>query len=72
MPPELAPDQLLRWYIDAGADETIGEVAMNRFQAQPPPRPVPAAVAAAAPPPRPDRLSARAEEKLAVERAVQG
>ncbi|OAN49526.1 uracil-DNA glycosylase [Magnetospirillum moscoviense] len=53
MPPELAPDQLLRWYIDAGADETIGEVAMDRFQAQPPPRPVPVAVAAAPSPDRP-------------------
>lgn len=36
MQPELAPDQLLRWYLDAGIDETIGEVAMDRFQAPPP------------------------------------
>lgn len=41
MPPELAPDQLLRWYIDAGADEAIGEVAMDRFQASAAPRPAP-------------------------------
>lgn len=31
MPLDLAPDQLLRWYIDAGVDETIGDVAVDRF-----------------------------------------
>jgi uracil-DNA glycosylase family 4 len=41
MPFDLSPDQLLRWYLDAGVDETIGEVAMDRFAAKPPPRPVP-------------------------------
>jgi uracil-DNA glycosylase family 4 len=52
MEPELAPDQLLRWYIESGADETIGEVAMDRFHAQAAPRPVPAPPAAASSPPR--------------------
>lgn len=28
---ELSPDQLLRWYLDAGVDETIGEDALDRF-----------------------------------------
>lgn len=32
-----SPASLLRWYIEAGADEAIGEVAVNRF-APPPPR----------------------------------
>lgn len=29
----LSPDQLLRWYLDAGLDETIGEVPVDRFAA---------------------------------------
>ncbi|MEW5728491.1 MAG: uracil-DNA glycosylase [Pseudomonadota bacterium] len=56
MPLDLPPDDLLRWYLDAGVDETIGEVAVDRFATparppQPAARPVmatPAPVAAPA------------------------
>jgi DNA polymerase len=69
MPLDLALDDLLRWYLDAGVDETIGEVPLDRFAiAAAPLRAVPAASrppssrpapAAAAPPPAgsgPDRV----------------
>jgi len=68
--PHLAPQDaaaLLRWYVDHGLDETIGEEPIDRFAAPPPPAAVAAIVAApsgaaaptpirtptAAPPPRP-------------------
>jgi uracil-DNA glycosylase len=47
--------QLLRWYVEMGADEAIGELPHDRFAPSPPPRPVvvpapaPAAVTAPAP-----------------------
>lgn len=47
---DLAPDQLLRWYIDAGCDETIGDSPVDRFAASVKPA---APVAAAMPQPRP-------------------
>ncbi|HLO78889.1 MAG TPA: uracil-DNA glycosylase [Magnetospirillum sp.] len=31
MPLDQSLDQLLRWYVDAGVDEAIGEVALDRF-----------------------------------------
>jgi len=41
---ELALDDLLRWYLDAGVDETVGEVPVDRFAASTrpaaPPRPI--------------------------------
>jgi uracil-DNA glycosylase len=43
------PHDILRWYLDAGVDETIGEVAVDRFAAataRPAPRRVPEAAAA--------------------------
>ena len=57
------PRTLLAWYLDAGVDEAVGEVAVDRFQAErptaptsqsppapPPPAPPPAAVRRAPPP----------------------
>ena len=43
MPLDLALDDLLRWYLDAGVDETIGEVPQDRFAAAAPPATLPAA-----------------------------
>lgn len=42
MPLDLTPDQLLRWYLDAGVDETIGEEPLDRFalSARPAAKPV--------------------------------
>ncbi len=55
MPPDLALDDLLRWYLDAGVDETIGTVPVDRFAAAerpaPPSRPAATRPSAAAPPP---------------------
>jgi uracil-DNA glycosylase family 4 len=48
MPLDLTPDQLLRWYLDAGVDETIGDVPVDRFAASR--KPAVQSVAAAAPP----------------------
>lgn len=45
MPLDLSPDQLLRWYLDAGVDEAIGNVPVNRFAA-PVAAPIAAPVAA--------------------------
>ncbi len=42
------PAALLRWYVDAGADECIGEVAVDRLKPVPPP--APAMALAPAPP----------------------
>ena len=54
MPLDLSPHDLLRWYLDAGVDEAIGEVPVDRFAASTkiaqPPRPVTETVA---PPPSP-------------------
>lgn len=36
-----APEALLRWYIEAGVDEAIGEIPVDRFAAPPLPRPSP-------------------------------
>ncbi len=48
----LSPAALLRWYIDAGADETVGEVALDRFAlSSAPPAPRPSLSAAMAPEP---------------------
>jgi len=45
-------ESLLRWYVDQGIDETIGEEAVDRFAAPPPPAaPVPIVQKAAAPTP---------------------
>ncbi len=51
MPPDIAPDDLLRWYLDAGVDETIGGEPVDRFAAPAPARPAPRPVAS--PPPAP-------------------
>ncbi len=54
MPLDMALDDLLRWYLDAGVDETIGDVPVDRFidrsAAATPLRPAAAAPAAAQPP----------------------
>ncbi|CCG39773.1 uracil-DNA glycosylase [Magnetospirillum molischianum] len=43
----LHPFDLLRWYLDVGVDECIGELAIDRYSVPPPvPRPVAAAVPA--------------------------
>lgn len=50
----LSPEALLRWYVDAGVDETIGEEPLDRFAAPPPrPQPAPAAPAPAVQPAAP-------------------
>src|ERR1700679_1771208 len=51
----IPPEQLLRWYLDAGVDEAIGEAALDRFalaaQAKAPvPASLPTATAIAAAP----------------------
>lgn len=55
MPLDQTLDQLLRWYLDAGVDEAVGEVALDRFalsaKAAAAPRPV--AVPQSAPAPTP-------------------
>lgn len=58
MPLDLSPFDLLRWYVDAGADEAIGEIPADRFavSAKPPPPPV-----AVAPPVRPPAASPTAD-----------
>src|SRR5882672_9077419 len=45
-------ESLLKWYVDQGIDEVIGEEAVDRFAAPPPPvAPVPIVQKAAAPTP---------------------
>jgi uracil-DNA glycosylase len=58
----LAPIELLRWYLDAGVDEAVGEVALDRFALSRQPAPPPAA-AHPAPRPRPPSPPARAPEE---------
>lgn len=48
--PELSPDHLLRWYLESGVDECIGDVPVDRFAASAMRRP---GVPAAALPPSP-------------------
>ena len=45
------PAALMRWYLDAGVDETIGEAPVDRFKAPPPPKAtmIPAQIAASIP-----------------------
>src|SRR5579862_8612200 len=33
MTDELTAEQILRWYVDAGVDETVGELPVDRFSA---------------------------------------
>jgi DNA polymerase len=56
MPLDLSPDQLLRWYIDAGLDETVGDAAIDRFAASA----MPAAPRMVAVPPSPAAFPASA------------
>jgi DNA polymerase len=53
----LPPYEALRWYLEAGVDECVGETPVNRFQAIPPPaqpaQPVAPAPAMARTPPSP-------------------
>lgn len=44
MPLDLSPDQLLRWYLDSGVDEAIGEEPLDRFALSARPAARPAAV----------------------------
>ena len=56
MPLDMTLDDLLRWYLDAGVDETVGEVAVDRFAAAAAPptlRPSPARPSAAPSSPTP-------------------
>jgi uracil-DNA glycosylase len=64
---ELDPHDLLRWYLDSGVDEAIGESAVDRFaaSARAPVRSVPAAVAATAAPPPPPAPSSGSAAHLA-------
>lgn len=43
--PSSDPAALLRWYIDAGVDETVGETPLDRFKPAPAPAPAPVPVA---------------------------
>lgn len=59
----LATRELLRWYLEAGVDETIGESPMDRFAAPPPAAAVTSRRAAPPPPepaPRPEPLASTA------------
>ena len=49
----LTPGQLLRWHVEAGADEAIGETPLDRFVAAPPRLVPPATLAVAAAKPTP-------------------
>lgn len=60
MPLDIAPDQLLRWYLEAGVDETIGEQPVDRFAAH-----AQARAAAAAPRPQPGPAAPAAEARAA-------
>lgn len=53
MPLDLAPIDLLRWYLDAGVDEAVGEIPVDRFAASAKPA-APALVV----PPAPNRAAA--------------
>ncbi|MGE5515576.1 MAG: uracil-DNA glycosylase [Bacteroidota bacterium] len=53
MPLDQTLDQLLRWYMDAGVDEAIGEVALDRFALSAKPTKVVDAAKPAAPRPAP-------------------
>ncbi|MBI5163008.1 MAG: uracil-DNA glycosylase [Magnetospirillum sp.] len=59
MPLDMTPEQVLRWYIEAGVDETVGTAPVDRFAVT---AARPAAAAAAAPPQhaRPERPPAAA------------
>lgn len=49
----MTSEQLLRWYVEAGVDETIADVAVNRFESStraPVPAPGPKGLAEASPP----------------------
>lgn len=52
--------QLLRWYLDAGVDETVGERPLDRYQAAPPRVPAARLVPQPSPPPSPPAASAEA------------
>jgi DNA polymerase len=54
------PAELLRWYVDAGVDECIGEAPVDRFKPLPAPAIAPTAPARAAPSPPPSTPSAAA------------
>lgn len=56
MPLDQSLDHLLRWYLDAGVDEAIGEQALDRFDLSA--RPAARAVAPAAPPAPPAQVRA--------------
>ena len=63
----LSPEHLLTWYLDAGVDEAIGEVAADRF-APPPPMSVvepPPATLAPRPQPPPSAPAIRAQSATA-------
>lgn len=47
--PDFSPQTLLRWYLEAGVDECIGDAPRDRFAA-PPPQPIPQPILASAPP----------------------
>jgi DNA polymerase len=49
----LSPAEVLRWYVDAGVDEAIGDVPVDRFVAPATPMPVIASAPAAVAAPRP-------------------
>ncbi|OJX68423.1 uracil-DNA glycosylase family protein [Magnetospirillum sp. 64-120] len=58
MPLDIAPIDLLRWYLDAGVDEAVGEMPVDRFAASAKPA-APVLVA----PPAPDRPTVVAEAR---------
>jgi DNA polymerase len=60
--------ELLRWYVEAGADEAIGETPLDRFAAAPPPGSVPRASPAIPTSPSPaigERLGGLGSKELA-------
>jgi len=66
----LTPEQVLRWHVEAGADEAIGERALDRF-ASPAPADARRAVAPASPPARASFASGAAPP-FAAARPLQG
>jgi DNA polymerase len=62
---DLPPYETLRWYLEAGVDECIGETPVNRFQAPPVPASQPAQPASARSEPAPAQAPARAAARPA-------
>lgn len=73
---DLSPEHVLRWYLDAGVDEAVGETPENRLKdlSQPVsitgPAPTPAAIPVAAPKPAAPKPAAPPSQRAGQEQAV--